>query len=53
MKARLTLTLPKEVIAFVKAKAKERNITVSQYAEEIFLKYISEYEAKENFRKVS
>jgi len=53
MKQRLTLTLPIEIISYVKAKAKERNITVSQFAEELFLKFCAEEEAKNKIKKVS
>jgi hypothetical protein len=53
MKKRITLTLPIEVINYVKAAAKERGISVSQFAEEVFLKFITETEAEEKLKKVS
>jgi hypothetical protein len=53
MKKRLTLTLPVEVVKYIKAKAKERKITASQFVEEIFLNFIAEKEAKNKLKKVS
>jgi len=53
MKQRLTLTLPIEMINDLKARAKERNITVSQFAEELFLKFFAEEKAKNKIKKVS
>ena len=53
MKKRLTLTLSVEVVKYIKAKAKERKISVSQYMEEILLLIISEDKAKEGLKKVS
>lgn len=53
MKKRLTLTLPVEVIKYIKVKAKERKITFSQYVEEIFLKFIAQENVQENLKKVS
>jgi len=53
MKKRLTLTLPAETILYIKAKAKERNITASQLVEEVLLKFLAQEEAEEKLRKVS
>jgi hypothetical protein len=53
MKKRLTLDLPPEVVSDINQTAKERNMTVSQFMEELFLKYITEEEFQTNLKKVS
>jgi predicted DNA binding CopG/RHH family protein len=54
MKKRLTLTLPVEMIKYIKTTAKERGMTASQFVEKVFWDYIAEEEAKgNNLRKIS
>jgi hypothetical protein len=53
MKKRLTLDLPPEIVSSIKKTAKERNMTVSQFMEELFLKYIAEEKFQTNLKKVS
>jgi len=49
---RLTLALRVETVRFIKDTAKVRNITASQFVEEVLEKIIAE-EAKDNLKKVS
>jgi len=53
MKKRLTLYLPEEIIKTVKEMAKARNMTVSKFAEQVFLDFFAEYESQKNLKKVS
>jgi len=53
MKKRLTLTLPVEIIKYIKDTAEERGITASQLVTEMFLQFIAEEESKEKLKKVS
>jgi metal-responsive CopG/Arc/MetJ family transcriptional regulator len=57
MKGRLTLTLPKEVVRYIKDVAKAKGITASQVVEDLFLDFIAEDERmsdlKNNLKKVS
>ena len=53
MKKRLTLDLPPEIVNNIKKTANERNMTVSQFMEELFLKCLAEEKFKTNLKKVS
>jgi metal-responsive CopG/Arc/MetJ family transcriptional regulator len=53
MKKRLTLSLPVDVIKTVKEMAKARNMTASQFVEQVFRDFIAEYESQNNLKKVS
>ncbi len=53
MKKRLTLTLPIDVIKTIKEMAKTRNMTASQFVEQIFRDFIAEQESQNNLKKVS
>ena len=53
MKKRLTLTLPVEIIKYIKDTAKEKGITASQLVTEKFLQIVAEEESKEKLKRVS
>jgi len=50
---KITITIKEETMLWLKAKAKDRNITVTQLAEELFNRFVDELKAKERLRKVS
>ncbi|HEY2583309.1 MAG TPA: DUF6364 family protein [Mucilaginibacter sp.] len=53
MKKRLTLTLTREVVEYIKKTAKARGITASKFVEDAFFDLIAEEERKNNLKKVS
>ena len=53
MKKRLTLSLPVELIKYIKDTAKERGITASQLVTEMLLQFIAEEESKKKLKRVS
>ena len=53
MKKRITLTLPVEIIRYVKEQAKAQKITASKFVENVFKEIIAKEEAENKLKKVS
>jgi len=53
MKGKITITVSEKHMRWLEIEAKERNMTVIQFAEELFEKMVDELREKEKLRKVS
>ena len=53
MKKKITITVSEEDMFWLEAKAKEKSMTVVQFAGELFEKLLKELNDKRNLKKVS